>query len=105
MIDRLDQIFVLLKHWILGFLPGGWQTPVGVILSVVMYCLRCILALFALTMVLERKGLGRMQNRHRAESRGTVWDSAADCGRHQVADQGRYCSAQRGCGWCIFLRR
>ena len=62
MIDRLDQIFVLLKHWILGYLPGGWQTPVGVLLSVV-----CIIglypALFALTTVLERKGLGRMQNR------------------------------------------
>jgi NADH-quinone oxidoreductase subunit H len=62
MIDRLDQIFVLLKHWILGYLPGGWQTPVGVVLSVV-----CIIglypALFALTTVLERKGVGRIQNR------------------------------------------
>ena len=62
MIDRLDQIFVLLKHWILGYLPENWQTPVGVILSVV-----CIVglypALFALTTILERKGLGRVQNR------------------------------------------
>ena len=62
MIDRLDQIFVLLKHWILGYLPGSWQTPAGVILSVV-----CIIglypALFALTTVLERKGVGRIQNR------------------------------------------
>jgi NADH-quinone oxidoreductase subunit H len=62
MIDRLDQIFVLLKHWILGYLPAVWQVPVGVVLSVV-----CIIglypALFALTTVLERKGVGRIQNR------------------------------------------
>ena len=62
MIDRLDQIFVLLKHWILGYFPAGLQTPVGVVLSVV-----CIIglypALFALTTVLERKGVGRIQNR------------------------------------------
>ena len=62
MIDRLDQIFVLLKHWILGYLPASLQTPVGVIISVV-----CIIglypALLALTTVLERKGVGRIQNR------------------------------------------
>jgi len=62
MIDRLDQIFVLLKHWILGYLPASLQIPAGVILSVV-----CIIglypALFALTTVLERKGVGRIQNR------------------------------------------
>ena len=23
MIDRLDQIFVLLKHWLIGYLPAG----------------------------------------------------------------------------------
>jgi NADH-quinone oxidoreductase subunit H len=63
MIERLDQIFVSLLHWILGYLPGGWQQPVGVILSVV-----CIVglypALFALAVLMERKGLGRMQNRY-----------------------------------------
>src|SRR5215469_6503294 len=62
MIDRLDQIFVLLKHWLLGYLPANWQTPIGVIISVA-----CIVGLypglFALTTVLERKGVGRMQNR------------------------------------------
>ena len=62
MIERLDQIFVILKHWLLGYLPESWQTPVGVILSVV-----CIIglypALFAITTVLERKGVARIQNR------------------------------------------
>jgi NADH-quinone oxidoreductase subunit H len=63
MIERLDQIFVSLLHWILGYLPGGWQQPVGVILSVV--CIVCLYpALFALAVLMERKGLGRMQNRY-----------------------------------------
>ena len=25
MCETLDQIFVLLKHWLVGFLPAGWQ--------------------------------------------------------------------------------
>ena len=62
MIDRLDQIFVLLKHWLLSYLPESVRTPVGVVLCVV-----CIIglypALFALTTVLERKGVARIQNR------------------------------------------
>ena len=71
---------------------GGLQTPVGVILSVVCDYLVCIRRCLRLTTVLERKGLGRMQNRLRPESRGSVRNSAADGGRHQVADQGRHCS-------------
>ena len=62
MIERLDQFFVLLKHWLLGYLPESWQIPVGVVISVA-----CIVALypalFAVTTVLERKGVARIQNR------------------------------------------
>ena len=63
MVSTLDQIFVLLKHWIVGILPSGLQSVAGVLLSVV-----CIIgvfpALFAISVLLERKGLGRMQNRY-----------------------------------------
>jgi NADH-quinone oxidoreductase subunit H len=62
MIERLDQVFVLLKHWLLGYLPASWQLPVGVVLSVVTI-VGLYPALFALTTVLERKGIGRIQNR------------------------------------------
>jgi NADH-quinone oxidoreductase subunit H len=62
MVSTLDQVFVLLKHWIVGLLPSAWQPLVGALLSVV-----CIIAvfpgLFAVSVLLERKGLGRMQNR------------------------------------------
>jgi NADH-quinone oxidoreductase subunit H len=62
MVGTLDQIFVLLKHWIVAHMPAGWQPLIGVVLGVV-----CIIgvfpALFAISVLLERKGLGRMQNR------------------------------------------
>ena len=62
MIDTLDQIFVLLQHWLVSFLPAGWQPAAGVLLSVVVII--CLFpALFALTTVFERKGLARIQNR------------------------------------------
>ena len=63
MVSTLDQIFVLLKHWIVGLVPPAVQPLLGVLLSVA-----CILAvfpgLFAISVLLERKGLGRMQNRY-----------------------------------------
>ena len=62
MVSTLDQIFVLLKHWIVGHLPPVLQPFIGVLLSVV--CIIAVFpALFAISVLLERKGLGRMQNR------------------------------------------
>jgi NADH-quinone oxidoreductase subunit H len=62
MVSTADQIFVLLKHWIVGLLPALLQPVTGVVLSVVGIVVT-FPALFALTTVLERKGLGRIQNR------------------------------------------
>lgn len=63
----LDQIFVTLKHWLLGqlaeILPASVLPVVSVILSLVPI-LVVFPALFAITTVLERKGLGRIQNRY-----------------------------------------
>ena len=62
MTERFDQIFVLLQHWLVSYLPAAWQPLGGVVLGVV--AIVCIFpALFALTTVFERKGLGRIQNR------------------------------------------
>jgi NADH-quinone oxidoreductase subunit H len=62
MIKNADQIFVLLQHWIMGFFPWVLQPIVGVLLAVV--TIICVFpALFAIAVLLERKGLGRMQNR------------------------------------------
>jgi NADH-quinone oxidoreductase subunit H len=62
MVTTLDQIFVILTHWIMGFFPPVVAPYVGVLLSVVAI-IGTFPALFALTTVLERKGLGRIQNR------------------------------------------
>jgi len=62
MADTLDQIFVLLKNWLIGYLPPFWQPIVGIVLCVVAI-VAVFPTLFALTTVLERKGLARIQNR------------------------------------------
>ena len=62
MFETLDQIFVLLRHWLVGFLPAAWQPAISVVLSVAVI-VGLFPALFALTVLLERKGLGRIQNR------------------------------------------
>jgi NADH-quinone oxidoreductase subunit H len=62
MLEKADQIFILLRDWIVGFLPAWAQVPVAVVLGVIAI-VAVFPGLFALTTVLERKGLGRMQNR------------------------------------------
>ena len=62
MFETADQIFVLRKHWLVGLLPMALQPVAGVVVSVA--AIVCFFpALFALTTVFERKGLGRIQNR------------------------------------------
>src|SRR6202012_5522518 len=62
MLQKADQIFVLLRDWIVGYLPANLQTAAGVVLGVIAI-VAVFPGLFALSTVLERKGLGRMQNR------------------------------------------
>ena len=63
MVEKADQIFVLLLHWIVSYLPEAWQHPVSVLLCVAVI-VALYPALFALAVLMERKGLGRMQNRY-----------------------------------------
>src|SRR6266511_4263127 len=61
--DFFDQVFVLLKHWVVGFFPPMGQPFVSALLSVgaimVVFAL-----LFGITTVIERKMIGRIQNRY-----------------------------------------
>jgi NADH-quinone oxidoreductase subunit H len=59
----MDQIFVNSKHWLVGFVPVQFQPIVSAIISVAGIIL-VFASLFAITTVLERKGLGRIQNRY-----------------------------------------
>ncbi len=60
--SRVDQIFVILQHRIAELFPAVLQPWVAMILGVV-GIVAVFPGIFALTTVLERKGLGRMQNR------------------------------------------
>jgi NADH-quinone oxidoreductase subunit H len=62
MFDSIDQIFVTLKNWLVGFAPAECQPLLSAILSIALLMI-AFATLFAVTTVLERKGLGRIQNR------------------------------------------
>ncbi len=59
----MDQLFVNLKHWLVDLAPVGWQPLVSALISVAAIVI-VFATLFAITTVLERKGLGRIQNRY-----------------------------------------
>src|SRR6266702_299266 len=63
MTQLIDQIFVISKQWLLGYVPVIAQPLVSAVLSIVPVLIAFPL-LFAITTVLERKGLGRIQNRY-----------------------------------------
>jgi NADH-quinone oxidoreductase subunit H len=63
MVETMDQIFVTLKHWLVGFAPDQWQPLFSAVISVAAIVITFPL-LFAITTILERKGLGRIQNRY-----------------------------------------
>jgi NADH-quinone oxidoreductase subunit H len=63
MTETMDQIFVILKHWLVGHVPVPAQPIVSATLSIVAIIV-VFASLFALTTIMERKGLGRFQNRY-----------------------------------------
>jgi NADH-quinone oxidoreductase subunit H len=63
MTEMIDQLFVIWKHWLLGYVPIALQPIISAVLSVVPVLIVFPL-LFAITTVMERKALGRIQNRY-----------------------------------------
>jgi NADH-quinone oxidoreductase subunit H len=63
MTETVDQIFVILKHWLVAHLPIGMQ-PISAALLSVLSIIVVFASLFAVTTIVERKGLGRFQNRY-----------------------------------------
>jgi NADH-quinone oxidoreductase subunit H len=61
--ETVDQFFVILQHWLVGNAPASFRPILSALLSVVAILL-VFAFLFAITTVLERKGLGRIQNRY-----------------------------------------
>ena len=63
MTQAADQVFVILKQWLVLHAPALLQPMVSVLLSVVPILI-IFPSLFAMTTVLERKSLARIQNRY-----------------------------------------
>ena len=63
MIELCDQIFVHSKHLVVGLFPEGIQAFVSAALTIVAI-IAVFAALFGVTTVIERKMIGRMQNRY-----------------------------------------
>src|SRR5437899_8522716 len=63
MADLIDQLFVNLKQWLVDFFPILWRPVISVTVSVAAI-IGTFATIFAITTVLERKGLGRIQNRY-----------------------------------------
>jgi len=63
MFEAIDQIFVTSKHWLVGFVADAWQPFASALISVAAL-IGVFASLFAITTLLERKGLGRIQNRY-----------------------------------------
>ena len=59
----MDQAWVNLKHWLVGLAPAAAQPCLSALISVAAL-IGVFAGLFAVTTLLERKGLGRMQNRY-----------------------------------------
>jgi NADH-quinone oxidoreductase subunit H len=64
--ESVDQIFVSAKQWVLSFFAGApdWLSQIASALINILAVLGVFLTLFAAISVLERKILGRMQNRY-----------------------------------------
>jgi NADH-quinone oxidoreductase subunit H len=63
MFDKLDQIFVTALHWLVSFLPEAWR-PLASSLICIAFILSVFPAVFSVTTIFERKGIGRIQNRY-----------------------------------------
>jgi NADH-quinone oxidoreductase subunit H len=61
--NAADQVFVILERWLVGHAPAELQPILSSLLSVIAL-LVVFASLFAITTILERKGLGRIQNRY-----------------------------------------
>jgi NADH-quinone oxidoreductase subunit H len=61
--SNLDQIFILLRDWLVGYLPAALRPAAGVALGAIAI-VGTFPGLFAVVVLLERKGVGRIQNRY-----------------------------------------
>jgi NADH-quinone oxidoreductase subunit H len=82
-----DQIFVALKHLVVGWFPASWLPVVSPLLGILVI-ISVFPGLFALITVIERKGLGRIQNRYGPNRVGIPFTKIRLAGFGQFAADG-----------------
>lgn len=89
MVETLDQIFVLLKGYVLGlsFIPETWKPLLSAVLSIAPM-VAVFGGLFAIVTIFERKGLGRIQNRYGPNRVGIPFTDIRLCGFGQFIPDG-----------------
>jgi NADH-quinone oxidoreductase subunit H len=87
MVEALDQIFVTLKHQVVGFFPDAWRPFVSALVSISFIPL-VFATLFAFVTVIERKGIGRIQNRYGPNRVGIPLTKIRLCGFGQFIPDG-----------------
>jgi NADH-quinone oxidoreductase subunit H len=87
MFDKLDQIFVTLLHWLMSFVPEGLRPVVSAMVCIA-FVMSVFPGVFALTTVLERKILGRIQNRYGPNRVGIPLTKIRLCGFGQFIPDG-----------------
>src|ERR1035437_36466 len=87
MSDALDQIFVNALHWLTGFLPEALRPLVATMLCV-SFVLAVFPGIFAIVTVIERKGIGRIQNRYGPNRVGIPFTKIRLCGFGQFIPDG-----------------
>ncbi len=87
MFEALDQNFVTLKHQAVGIFPDAWRPFVSALISISFIPL-VFATLFAFITVIERKGLGRIQNRYGPNRVGIPLTKIRLCGFGQFIPDG-----------------
>jgi NADH-quinone oxidoreductase subunit H len=87
MFDQIDQIFVTSLHRVVGFLPEAWR-PLASSILCIGFIVSVFPGLFAIVTVLERKGLGRIQNRYGPNRVGIPFTKIRLAGFGQFAADG-----------------
>jgi NADH-quinone oxidoreductase subunit H len=87
LVDKIDQLFVMLKQLVLACVPEALQLLVSGLLSVVLV-LSVFPGVFAIITVIERKGLGRIQNRYGPNRVGIPFTNIRLCGFGQFIPDG-----------------
>ena len=87
MADQIDQIFVTLKHLLLGYVPEPLQPLASALMGVVLV-LSFFPGFFSIITIFERKGIGRIQNRYGPNRVGIPFTKIRLCGFGQFIPDG-----------------